>query len=71
MKAATQQNVHRQSVAGGSINSVNAMAKFFNAFDYKGEYCSSCGHPWMETGELHYKSCRYYVPNRLHNHKKH
>jgi hypothetical protein len=40
---------------------------FLNAVDYKGEHCFSCGHPWNEKGELHYKHCRFFVSSHLHN----
>jgi len=49
---------------------VTALANFFNVFDYKGEHCFSCGHPWTEKGEMHYKHCRFYscAPKRSDAH---
>lgn len=71
MKAAAHQYARHKANANTLLNSVRAMAIFVNAFEYKGEHCFVCGHPWVEKGELHYKNCRYYVSNYLHSSKKH
>ena len=45
----------------------SAVLNLINAIDYKGEHCYQCGHTWKETGELHYKHCKFYVsPHLIH-----
>ncbi|NUN69442.1 MAG: hypothetical protein HUU02_06990 [Bacteroidetes bacterium] len=37
------------------------MLDFLHSFEYRGERCEECGHPWTENGQLHHRTCSCYV----------
>jgi hypothetical protein len=69
--SSVQNNKSIQNVTGGQKENLQSVQSFLNTVDYKGEHCISCGHPWSEKGELHYKHCRFFVSSHLHIAKKH
>ena len=61
----SDQQSHRHPHHKQGSYSTSAISNLLNAIDYKGEHCYQCGHTWKETGEMHFKHCKFYVSAHL------